>query len=248
MIEVRDMTFRYAADLPEVLKGINLSIPEGSFTVFMGSNGSGKSTLARCLNGLTKPTAGSVMVDALDTHDPAAVRKIRRKVGLVFQDPNLQMTSVTIERELAFGLENIGTPTDEMRSQVDKYLQLFGFNERRNNPPSSLSAGEKQRLAIASVMILRPSYLVLDEATSLLSARSRTAVLDMVLMLRRQLRVAILLITQFPSEALLGDRLVLLHNGEIAFDGLPKDVFRHGSELIKMGVPVPLRERLRIAL
>lgn len=248
MIEVRDLIFRYTPDLPDVLKGINLSIPEGSFTVLMGSNGSGKSTLARCLNGLTKPTTGSVVVDALDTRDPAAVRKIRRKVGLVFQDPNLQMTSVTVERELAFGLENVGTPTEEMRSYVNEYLHLFGFNERRNNPPSSLSAGEKQRLAIASVMILRPSYLVLDEATSLLSARSRNAVLDMVLMLHHQLRIAILLITQFPSEALLGGRLVLLHNGEIAFDGVPKDVFQHGNELIKMGVPVPLPERLKIAL
>jgi energy-coupling factor transport system ATP-binding protein len=248
MIEVRDLTFRYSADLPDVLKGVSLSIPEGSFTAVMGSNGSGKSTLARCLNGLLRPSAGSVVVDGLGTHDPTAVRKIRRRVGLVFQDPNLQMTSVTVERELAFGLENVGTATEEMRSLVDEYVHLFGFVEKRNNPPSSLSAGERQRLAIASVMILKPSYLVLDEATSLLSARSRTAILDMVLALRQQHRVAILLITQFPSEALRGERLVLLHNGDIAFDDLPDHVFRHGKELIKMGVPVPLRERLRIAL
>ncbi|MEK9136115.1 MAG: ATP-binding cassette domain-containing protein [Bacteroidota bacterium] len=248
MIEVRDLTYRYAPDAPDVLNGITLLIPEGSFTAIMGSNGSGKSTLARCLNGLCKPTGGSVLVDGFRTDDDARSREIRRKVGLVFQDPNLQITSVTVERELAFGLENIGTGPEEMRERVEKYLGLFGFNGKNDVSPSSLSAGERQRLAVASVMILEPSYLVLDEATSLLSVRSRNAMLDLVRDIRMQASVGIILITQFPREAMLGERLLVMHEGRLVFDGSPGEVFKNVESLLQMGVPVPTSERLRVAV
>lgn len=246
MIEVRDLTFRYSSNLPLVLKGISLSIPMGSLTCIMGSNGSGKSTLARGLNGLLTPTTGTVIADGLNTQNPAARHEIRRKVGLVFQDPNLQMTSVTVERELAFGLENLRTDWEEMHSRVEEYLGLFGFKARRDDPPSSLSAGERQQLAIASVMILTPSYLVLDEATSLLAARTRSLILNMVSTLRQRHHVAVILITQYPSEALLGERLIVIHEGKIMFDDQPERVFQHADVLVRMGVPVPLRERLRV--
>jgi energy-coupling factor transport system ATP-binding protein len=248
MIEVSDLRFRYSPDSPDVLNGISVTIAQGSFTVIMGSNGSGKSTLARCLNGLLVPTAGVVKVDGVKTDDAVDRQKIRRKVGLVFQDPNLQMTSLTVEREIAFGLENIGMMHDEMHARVDEYIQMFGFENRRGDPPSSLSAGERQRLAIASVMILQPSYLVLDEATSLLAARSRSSILEMVFALRSQQNIGIILITQYPSEAQLGERLVVMHQGRIVFDDLPDRVFRHGDALLRMGVAIPVNERLRVAV
>jgi energy-coupling factor transport system ATP-binding protein len=246
MIRIQDLSFRYALGMPLVLKSIGLVIPQGSLIAIMGSNGSGKSTLARCLNGLLRPTMGSVSVDGIGTHDPSATRTLRRKVGLVFQDPNLQMTSMTVERELAFGLENIGISRDEMHSRVGEYLDIVDLDKKRNIPPSSLSGGEKQRLAIASVMILEPSYLVLDESTSLLSARSRDSILDMVMKLRQQKGIAVVLITQYPSEVLSSERLVVLHEGKVVFDDEPGIVLRHSRDLLSIGVPVPFRERLRM--
>jgi energy-coupling factor transport system ATP-binding protein len=248
MIEVRNLTYRYAPEERDVLNGITLSISEGSFTAIMGSNGSGKSTLARCLNRLYKPTGGAVLVDGLRTDDDGRCREICRKVGLVFQDPNLQMTSATVERELAFGLENIGTGPKEMREKVEEYLGLFGFKGKNEASPSSLSAGERQRLAVASVLILEPSYLVLDEATSLLSVRSRNAMLDLVRVIRERSSVGIILITQFPREAILGERLLVMHEGRFVFDGSPAEVFKNVEPLLQMGVPVPVSERLRVAI
>ncbi len=248
MIEVRDLCYHYPHTRDDVLNHIDLSIGEGSFTVIMGSNGSGKSTLARCLNGLLIPTTGTVIVDGARSDDPVSRFEMRRKVGLVFQDPNLQMTSATIERELAFGLENIRMNPDEMHARVGEYLKVFGFEHRRGDSPASLSAGERQRLAVASVMILKPSYLLLDEATSLLAMKSRMAIMAMVTELRRQHKIAVIQITQYPSEALLGERLVVLHEGNIVMDDTPEHVFRHGATLLQLGVPIPMRERLKVAV
>jgi energy-coupling factor transport system ATP-binding protein len=142
MIEVSDLRFRYSPDSPDVLNGISITIAQGSFTVIMGSNGSGKSTLARCLNGLLVPTAGAVRVDGAKT-EAVARQELRRKVGLVFQDPNFQMTSLTVEREIAFGLENIGIMHDEMRASVDEYVQMFGF-EKPPGRPSLIAFGRRE--------------------------------------------------------------------------------------------------------
>lgn len=248
MIEVSSVRFRYSPDSPDVLKGVSFTVSPNSFTVIMGSNGSGKSTLARCLNGLLAASSGEVKVDGVRSNDTPSRQELRRKVGLVFQNPNLQMTSLTVERELAFGLENIGMERDEMRARVDEYIEMFGFEDRRGDPPSSLSAGEKQRLAIASVMILQPSYLVLDEATSLLAVRSRTSILELVIALRKQQGIGVILITQYPAEARLGERLMVMHQGCIAFDDQPDSVFRHGAELSRMGVAIPMNERLKVAV
>ena len=242
MIEVDDVTFRYPQRPNDVLKGLRTTIPDGSFVAIMGSNGSGKSTFARSLNGLLLPTSGEVKVDGVSTKDVS----VRQKVGLVFQDPNLQMTSATVERELAFGLENSCISRDEMVTRVKNSLREFGFEERRNDPPSSLSAGERQRLAVASVLILNPSYVVLDEATSLLSARSRTGLLEMVMSLQNHRRVGIVLITQYPAEALLAQRLLILHDGAMLFDDDPRNVFEHGDELMRIGVSIPVSERMKL--
>jgi energy-coupling factor transport system ATP-binding protein len=244
MIEIKNLTFRYPGNAEPVLRDLSVSFPEDSCTVLMGANGSGKSTLARCMNGLLLPATGSVFVDGLDTSDESQVRAVRQKVGVVFQDPFAQMTSTTIERELAFGLENLALPPAEMHERVTHYLSLFGFRERRNEAPSNLSAGEMQRLALASVLILKPRYLVLDEATSLLSARSRSHMLELVDDIRRSLKIGVLLITQFPAEALPHDRLIVLSRGKILFDASPPEVFAHVRELISEGVSVPLKSRL----
>jgi energy-coupling factor transport system ATP-binding protein len=248
MIEAQELSFRYPRSSTDVIKGISLRIPEGSFVSIMGTNGSGKSTLARCLNGLLNPSGGSVRVDGLETGDRRVAPRICKKVGLVFQEPHLQMTSLTIERELAFGLENMRLRSEEMHSLVDQFLDEFGFRDRKDEPPSTLSGGEMQRLALASVMILRPSYLILDEATSLLSVRTRESILRKVTELRERLKICVVLITQFPSEAMLSERLIVLQGGTIVFDDEPEKVFRKAEVLAGMGVPIPMRERLRFAV
>jgi energy-coupling factor transport system ATP-binding protein len=248
MIEAHNLTFRYDASSADVLNHVSFDIAAGSFVCIMGSNGSGKSTLAQCLNGLLMPTGGYVSVDGLRTDEVARLPEIRKRVGLVFQDPHSQMISLTIERELAFGLENIAMPSHEMHALVNDTLDEFGFRDRMNESPFSLSGGEMQRLALASVMILKPSYLILDEATSLLSIRSRASVVAKVTELREQLKIGVVLITQFPSEALLAERLVVLHAGAIVFDDEPGRVFRNAKTLVNMGVPIPVGERLRMAI
>jgi energy-coupling factor transport system ATP-binding protein len=245
MIELSDVHYRYPRATVDALCGITLHIQESGFVAIMGSNGSGKSTLARCLNGLIFPDSGVVTVDGLRTSDEGSLREVRRRVGMVFQDPNLQMTAVTVERELAFGLENLGVDPGEMHTRVDKQLAEFGLARYRREQPSSLSGGEKQRLAIACVLLLEPRYLVLDEPTSLISAVSRRALMDLALKLQREKGMGVVLITQFPQEALLADRLLVLEGGRVAYDDSPRHVFQHVEELTSLGVSVPVRVRLQ---
>lgn len=244
MIELRDVRFRYRADLPEVLCGVSAVIPDGSFVGLMGSNGSGKSTLARCLNGLLEPTSGAVHIDGLSSADPQTRVLLRQKIGLVFQNPNHQITSATVERELAFGLENYCVPHDEMHARVAAMLAEAGLEDWKNSPPTMLSAGDRQRLAIASILILQPTCLILDESTSLLSARSRTRILEQLMALRRSRHITVILVTQYPSEALMCDRLLILDKGVFAFDGIPMKVFQNTDALIRMGVSIPISNRL----
>ncbi len=239
MIDVTNIFHRYPGASRDALSGVTLSFPPGSFVALMGSNGSGKSTFARCLNGLVVPFSGSVSIDGMRTDDKAFQCEIRRRVGLIFQDPRNQITSITVEREIAFGLQHAGMEYAQLHDIVGRSLKNFGLESCRTQTPHTLSGGEQQKLAIASVMALDPRYLVLDEATSLLSARSRTLVLQRVSKLREERKVAIILITQFPSEALIADRLVVLHDGRVQFDGTPDVVFENSDALQSLGVAVP---------
>ena len=243
MIEVRNLCYRYPGRQTDAVHDVTLDIPETGIVAIMGSNGSGKSTLARCINGLLVPTRGSVSVDGMPI-GASHVQNIRRRVGLVFQDPTLQITSTTVERELAFGLENMCVSYDEMHERVDRQLKLLGFEKYRDASPSSLSGGEQQRLAIGAVMLLDPKYVIFDEATSLLSGISRRSVIDMMLRLHSEQKVSLILITQFPSEAMLAERLIILHAGSVVFDKTPSEVFHHVADLSALGVPIPLRSRL----
>ncbi|HTO95277.1 MAG TPA: ATP-binding cassette domain-containing protein [Bacteroidota bacterium] len=225
MIEVRALSVRYPGAGSDALSDVSLDIPGGAFVALMGGNGSGKSTLARALNGLLRPSAGSVSVDGMTTADAAALPEVRKRVGMVFQNPHLQVTSLTVEREIAFGLQNLGMGTDALRRKVDGQLASSGLAALRTRPPRTLSGGEQQRLALAAVLAMRPAHLVLDEATSLLSPASREAILDAVREERRERGTTVILITQFAEEALAADRLVILRAGRIADDGDPGSVF-----------------------
>ena len=238
MIHIDSLNYRYPGSSIPALQDIHLTIPSTGCTALMGSNGSGKSTLARCLNGLLLPSSGDVLIDGMSVNDPLHRMSIRRRVGLLFQDPDSQLTSATVERELAFGLQNLAVPTEEMHRLIEEQMSRFRL---RNGLTAELSGGEKQRLAIASVLLLKPGYLILDESTSLLPESSRREVLGIARAL--QLQVATILITQFPSEAESADRLIILHKGRVLLDDTPERVFAHTPLLAECGIPLPARFR-----
>lgn len=241
MIEVLNLGYQYELEkgrLIPALKGVNLTIEEGESVSIMGPNGSGKTTLARCLNGLLRPTSGEVIVDGLRL--PDSIWAIRRKVGMVFQNPDNQIVSATVEREIAFGLENLGIPSEEIRERVGDALRRFHLWDYRHHPPHRLSGGEKQRVAIAAVLAMEPKYLVLDEPTSLLDPKGRREVLSLLSQLQSHGGVSVIHITQFPEEAAEADRVILLVDGQVVMDDAPQVVFAAGERLRGWGVQVPV--------
>lgn len=245
MIEIHSIQYTYPGRQVPALTGVSLRIPEASLVSVMGTNGSGKTTLIRCLNGLLIPQAGMVVIDGMVTTAMASLREIRRRVGLVFQNPHHHMTSLTVEREVAFGLENLAVESAEIQRRVDEALQVWGFDHHRQRAPWTLSGGELQRLAIASTMVLEPRYLVLDEATSLLSAASRRKVMDAALHVNRSLGTSVVIVTQYPEEALQTSRLIVLRDGRLVADGPPRDVLMDERMSTGLTIPVSLQlERL----
>jgi len=246
MIAIHDLTIRYPGASSDALRSVTLGIPGGSFVALMGGNGSGKSTLARSLNGLVRPARGEVTVDGESTSGEESCRSIRRRVGIVFQNPHLQTTSLTVEREIAFGLQNAGVESGRIRETVDAQLAASGLETMRSRPPRTLSGGEQQRLALAGVLAMRPAHLVLDEATSLLSPASRLDLLRAVAEERRSRGMTVLLITQFAEEAETAGRLILLRGGSVVQDGDPAEVFRRCAASGNIDISIPLRYRLRL--
>ncbi|MFQ5864666.1 MAG: ATP-binding cassette domain-containing protein [bacterium] len=250
MIKIANLFFAYPTNTEaktRVLNGIDLTIREGESIGLIGANGSGKTTLARCLNGLLVPTAGDVWVDGLNTKESSNLAEIRRRVGMVFQNPENQIVSTTVEREIAFGLENLGVPYDEMHRIVDEMLLQLDLEEYRQHPPHLLSGGEMQRLALASVMAMSPKYLIFDEPTSLLDPASRKMLLSLISELHLENRknepsevITPLFITQYPEEVLGLDRLLVLHQGRIVFDDKPQEIFEKVDELHGLGLEVPI--------
>jgi len=247
MIKIDNISFSYPVENENaglILKDVSLDILPNESIAIMGHNGSGKTTFARCLNGLLTPTAGRITVDNLDTAHHQNMLDIRRRVGMVFQNPDNQIVSTTVEREIAFGLENLGFPYEQMHQIVDEMLDKFNLAHYRQHPPHNLSGGEKQRLALAAVMAMSPRYLVLDEPTSLLDPTNRKAILNSVSSLHKNSStdqpITTLLITQFPEEALQADRLIVFNKGQIALDGPPRDIFRETEKLQRMGLEPPI--------
>ncbi len=257
MIELQNVTVSFhndAGNAVHVLDKIDLTISKGESIAIMGPNGSGKTTLVRCLNALLLPTAGSISVDGLRSDEANQLLSIRKKVGLIFQNPENQIVSTSVEREIAFGLENIGTPTAEMHVIVDEMLQRFELNKYRKFPPYLLSGGEKQRLAIASVMAMRPEYLILDEPTSLLDPVHRDLVLDFIKELHQKsaypgaFPITTILITQFPEEALQMERLIVMSAGRIVQDGKPSELFKDVTFFKQIGLQVPIEFEIEYLL
>lgn len=241
MIELTNVSFSYQLEKEKqvlALDDVSLKLKEGEFVAVIGANGSGKTTLARLLNSLTVPSSGKVLVDDLDTSDKNLQKLVRLKVGMVFQNPDNQIISTTVEREIAFGLENLALPYDELKERVEWALSVFNLQEYRHYRPHGLSGGEKQKLSLASVLAMRPRYLVLDEPTSLLDAKGKDEVNNLIEELARELTV--IHITQFPEEATSAHRVLVVDRGKIALDGSPARIFSQVTELRKMGLGVPI--------
>ncbi|HSJ56179.1 MAG TPA: energy-coupling factor transporter ATPase [Anaerolineae bacterium] len=229
------------------LQGIDLDVYPGDYLVIVGHNGSGKSTLARHLNALLRPTAGEVRVAGLDTRDPAHELAIRSTVGIVFQVPDNQIVATVVEEDVAFGPENLGVPRDELLARVDWALDVVDLQAERRRAPHRLSAGQKQRVAIAGVLAMRPAVLVLDEATAMLDPEARAAVLRTVRALNDQ-GVTVIAITHFMDEAVHGSRVAVMDAGRVVLQGTPREVFSHFRRLRDLGLDVPQVTELAHAL
>jgi energy-coupling factor transport system ATP-binding protein len=225
-------------DERRVLRGISLTVCAGQHLAVIGPNGSGKSTLARHLNGLLRPQAGSVRVRGMDTRDPGCTRAIRQMVGMVFEHPESQMVATIVEEDVAFGPENLGVPHAELRQRVRDALETVDMWEARGRPPHLLSAGQKQRVAIAGVLAMRPACVVLDEATSMLDPQGRAEVARVVGALRRG-GTAIVSITHVMGEAADADRVIVLQDGTIRLSGTPREVFAQPDRLRDLGLDIP---------
>lgn len=224
------------------VKNVSLSVSEGEYLAVIGHNGSGKSTLARLFNALLVPSAGSITVDGYSTadKDKAALFEIRKRVGVVFQNPDNQLVASIVEDDVAFGPENIGIKREEIGERIDYALRAVGMEEFRKSSPTRLSGGQKQRIAIAGVLALKPRILVLDESTAMLDPQGRKEILSVVKKLNREEKVAVIAITHYMEEVLAADRVAVINDGEIAITGTPAEIFSRIKEIKAMGLEIPL--------
>ena len=243
MIETKALEFAYPAEEGEkpvlALRGVDTAIEKGSFVVVLGHNGSGKSTFAKSLNAILLPCGGKVYVEGMDTQDEACLLEIRRRVGMVFQNPDNQIVANVVEEDVAFGPENLGVPTAEIRRRVDDALAAVGMEKFACHAPHLLSGGQKQRVAIAGVIAMEPECIVLDEATAMLDPAGRREVLDTVHRLNREMGITVVLITHHMSEAEDADRVIVMNDGVVVMDGTPRQVFARVEELHGFGLAAP---------
>ncbi|MBT4138213.1 MAG: ATP-binding cassette domain-containing protein [Candidatus Latescibacteria bacterium] len=240
MINIQNLSYTYPGSTSPVINNVTLNIQEGEFVALLGANGSGKSTLLRSLNGLIQPTTGHVQIDTLSTQTRQDISLIRQKVGLVFQNPDDQIIASTVEREIAFGLENLGILPEEMHQRVEQTLQQFQLKIHQQQDPNQLSGGERQRLALASIIVMHPKYLLLDEPTSLLDPSARANILSYLHHLHKEKEITPILVTQIPSEAAQADRIIVLNQGQVALDGAPAEIFAQIDTLKSLGLHPPL--------
>ena len=243
-ITVSGLTFVYPGDeegMPGqvVLKGLDLMIPAGEFAAVLGHNGSGKSTLAKHFNAILLPTEGDVVVCGINTKDEDRLFDIRQQVGMVFQNPDNQIVATIVEEDVAFALENLGVPPEEIRRRVDEALKAVDMYEYREHAPHQLSGGQKQRVAIAGILAMRPDFIILDEPTAMLDPQGRREVLRTVKELNRDFGTTVVLITHYMDEAVQAGRVVVIDDGRILRDGTPKEVFTQVELLKSVGLDVP---------
>lgn len=243
MIRIENLKHYYKdTDGKEVkaLDGVSLEIPDGQFLTIIGANGSGKSTLARHLNALLLPTEGKVEVNGLDSLQEEKVWDIRQQVGMVFQNPDNQIVAAIVEEDVAFGLENVGVPGPEIYPRVMEALKAVGMEQYAKQAPHRLSGGQKQRVGIAGILALGPDCLVLDEPTAMLDPQGRKEIVQTVRKLNKENGMTIIYITHYMEEALAADRVVVMSQGKICFEGTPRQVFSQVEELKKLKLEAPL--------
>ena len=244
-IQIENLNFSYE-DVNRkmaVLKNVNLSIEKGSFVAVLGHNGSGKSTLAKLLNLMLIPDSGRILIDGVDITDENldedALYEIRRRIGMVFQNPDNQLVATVVEEDIAFGPENLGVEPKQIRRRVDDAMELLGISEYAKHSPAKLSGGQKQRVAIAGVIAMLPECIVFDEATAMLDPKGRDEVMAAITMLNREKGITVIHITHNMEEAVLADRVIVIHDGEIVKDGTPREVFVDVEGLVSKELDVP---------
>ena len=241
IIEVKNVTYEYTDEEKTfaAVKNLSLNIERGSFTVILGHNGSGKSTLAKMLNGLNKPPSGDVFADGINTKDEKTEIEVKRKVGMVFQNPDNQIIASIVEEDVAFGPENLGIPPKEIEKRVEDALKAVDMWEFRKSTPHHLSGGQKQRIAIAGIIAMQPECLVLDEPTAMLDPKGRAEIISTLHRLNRDMGITVVLITHYMEEAENADRVIVMNDGEIIADDKPKVIFSDVERLKKVGLDVP---------
>lgn len=241
-ISVQNVTFRYEEQdesAKPVLDAISFEVKKGEFVAVLGHNGSGKSTVAKHLNAMLIPVSGKVYIDGMDTADESCTYDIRRRVGLVLQNPDNQLVASIVEEDVAFGPENLGIPSDEIRQRVDEALKAVDMYEYRLKAPYKLSGGQKQRVAIAGIIAMKPDCIVLDEPTAMLDPKGRQEVLDTIMKLNRENGITIVMITHYMEEAVLADKVYVVDNGRMLTSGTPREVFSQVELMKKHRLDVP---------
>ena len=243
IITVDNLIFEYTdedtGEKNRVLDNVSLNVKEGEFLTVLGHNGSGKSTLAKHFNAILLPTDGKVFVDGIDTSDESRLFDIRRRVGMVFQNPDNQMVATIVEEDVAFAPENLGVPREEIRERVDNALETVGMTAFKRHAPHMLSGGQKQRVAIAGVLAMQPEILVMDEPTAMLDPNGRAEVIQTIKKLNREMGMTVILITHYMDEAVQADRGIVVYSGHISMEGAPRDIFPQVDRLVDLGLDTP---------
>lgn len=243
MIKMENVRYEYKSYIEDeivvAVKDVSLEVKKGEFLVVLGHNGSGKSTLAKMMNGLLLPTSGEITVMGMNTKDEEKVWDIRQKAGIVFQNPDNQIVATIVEEDVAFGPENQGIPQQDIRKRVDKALDIVEMSNYKKHAPHLLSGGQKQRVAIAGILAMNPDCIILDEPTSMLDPIGRIEVINTIKKLNKKEGKTIVLITHYMDEAVQGDRIIVMSQGEIQMEGNPREVFKQVEKIKKLGLDVP---------
>nr|WP_272885658.1 energy-coupling factor ABC transporter ATP-binding protein [Fictibacillus marinisediminis] len=248
MISVNNVSFQYPSEEKTTLADLSLSVYQGEWLAIVGHNGSGKSTLAKLLNGLLLPSSGEIKVEDYTTTNEQELWEIRRRVGIVFQNPDNQFVGTSVRDDVAFGLENFGVPREEMISRIEQSIQRVKMQEFIESEPHHLSGGQKQRVAIAGIIAQKPSIIILDEATSMLDPMGRKEVIDTVKQLNEEEGITVISITHDLEEAVRADRVMVMKQGSILTTGSPRHVFQNESLLLDAGLDLPFSLKLGLAL
>ena len=239
MIKAENILYRYSEDSEPALKGVSVEIKKGEFVAVLGSNGCGKSTLAKHFNAILVPDEGDVIVDGINTREEDKLFDVRQRVGMVFQNPDNQIVATVVEEDVAFALENLGVPTDEIRQRIDEAMKQAGVYEFRKKAPHNLSGGQKQRVAIAGIIAMRPDCIVLDEPTAMLDPSGRASVMRTIKELNQKYGITIVLITHYMDEAAQADRVIVMSKGKVEKTGTPKEIFSQVEWVKSLSLDVP---------